>query len=133
MRPPIAYRAAALAAVALVAAAGALAVRGGGKSKTSTLPPGAGPWYSVLAAPYQPKAGKRGLCGVRIGPKTIGVAHPTLPCGIKIYIEYGGKEVLAQVVDRGPPVAGRAFDLTPALAQELGVHGTQTVRWRYVR
>jgi hypothetical protein len=133
MRTPVAFRAAALAAVALVAAAGALAFRGSHSKTKSDLPPGAGPWHSVLAAPYTPKPGKRGACNVVITKDTVGVAHPILPCGIKLYVEYNGKQELVQVVDRGPAVPGREFDLTRALARELGVHGTQTIRWRYIR
>jgi len=133
MRTPIAFRAAALAAVALVAAAVALALSGRGSGKKSDLPPPAGPWYTVLAAPYAPKAGKRSACNVVITRNTRGVAHPILPCGVKIYVEYRGKQELVQVIDRGPTVPGREFDLTQALAKELGLQGTQTIRWRFAR
>src|SRR2546423_15397389 len=94
-------RAALLAGVALVGIAVALAVshRSGKKAE---LPTPAGQWYSALAAPYTPsKKRHRGACGVVIGPRTAGVAHPVLPCGTKIYIQFGGKEVLKQVIDRG--------------------------------
>jgi hypothetical protein len=133
MRGSIALRAAGLAAVALVAAATALALSGRGSRPTSTLPPPAGPWYTVLAAPYTPKPGKRSACNVVITRSTLGVAHPILPCGVKIYVEYRGKQVLVQVIDRGPTVPGREFDLTQALAKDLGLQGTQTIRWRFAR
>ena len=54
-----------------------------------------------------------------------------LPCGVKIYIEYNGKQVLTQVVDRGPTAPGREFDLTVALASLLHLDGTQQIRWRF--
>jgi len=63
--------------------------------------------------------------------KTVGVAHPVLPCNVKIYIEYGDKRVLTAVIDRGRDIAGPEFHLTKALADEVGLHGTQPIRWRY--
>ena len=94
-------RAAILAAVALLAIAGAVAIHKH-SSKASDLPAAAGSWYSALAAPYTP-SGKRtkSACGVAIGAGTVGVAHPVLPCGVKLYVEYKGTQVLTQVVDRG--------------------------------
>jgi rare lipoprotein A (peptidoglycan hydrolase) len=62
-----------------------------------------------------------------------GVAHPVLPCGVSIYVTYGHKHVLTQVVDRGPYVPGRTFDLTDALARKLGLRGVQEIQWSYAR
>jgi len=70
---------------------------------------------------------------VAIGANTVGVAHPVLPCGVKLYVEYRGKQVLTQVIDRGHTVPGREFDLTLALANLLHVEGTQTIQWRFAR
>jgi hypothetical protein len=56
-----------------------------------------------------------------------------LPCGAKLWISYGDREVLTQVIDRGPNVPGRDFALTPALAKDLGLHGTQRIHWRFAR
>ena len=56
-----------------------------------------------------------------------------LPCGAKIYLAFGRKRVLTQVVDRGPAEPGREFDLTPALARLIGLHGVQAVRWAFAR
>ena len=125
-------RAVGLLGVAVVAVAVALALTRGGHD--SKLPQGAGRWYTALAAPYLPsKNGKpaKSACGVLIGPNTKGVAHPTLPCGVKIYIEYQGKQALTQVIDRGPNVPGREFDVTQGLAKELGLVGTRAIKWRY--
>jgi rare lipoprotein A (peptidoglycan hydrolase) len=130
-----ALRAAGLAAVTLIAAVVVLAVtnRGDGGNHAK-LPPPAGTWYRALAAPYvQTAKPKRGACGVMIGPKTMGVAHPVLPCGVKIYIQYRGKQVLTQVIDRGPDVPGRTFDVTRALAREIGLTGTRTINWRFAK
>ena len=65
--------------------------------------------------------------------RTLGVAHPVLPCGARIYISYGGHKVLTQVIDRGPSAPGREFDVTKALADEIGLHGTKRIRWSYAR
>ena len=120
----------ALLAIAVVGVALALGLSR--RSNHGSLPPGSPYWYTALAAPYLPsKHPVRSACHVLIGPKTKGVAHPTLPCGVKLYIEYQGKQVLTQVIDRGPDVPGRTFDVTRALASELGLVGTHTIKWRY--
>ncbi|HEV7133756.1 MAG TPA: RlpA-like double-psi beta-barrel domain-containing protein [Gaiellaceae bacterium] len=125
-------RAIGLAGVALIAIVIALAVNTG--KHHSKLPAAAGNWYTALAAPYTPSSSRaKSTCGVVIGAKTIGVAHPVLPCGVKVYVSYQGKEVLTQVIDRGQRVPGREFDLTRALAKLLHVQGTQTIQWRFAR
>jgi rare lipoprotein A (peptidoglycan hydrolase) len=128
----MALRGAGLAAVALVAGTLALALTHTKASSHPKLPQGVGDWHAVLAAAYTPTS-RRGACGVLIGKSTMGVAHPVLPCGVKLYIRYGDNEVLTQVIDRGPSAPGREFDLTRALAKQLGVVGTQTIEWRYAR
>lgn len=57
--------------------------------------------------------GNRTACGVVVLEKdTIGVAHRSLPCGTRVTFRHEGKIVVTQVIDRGPYVAGRIFDLT---------------------
>jgi len=56
-----------------------------------------------------------------------------LPCGAKIYIEFDGREVLTQVIDRRPVAPRRKFELTPNLAEQLGVDGVQRIRWAFAR
>ena len=133
MTGTVGLRASALAGVALLALAIALAVNHHNKHGQS-LPTPAGQWYTALAAPYTPSAKtKKGACGVAIGPKTAGVAHPQLPCGVKIYISYRGTKVLTQVIDRGLKAPGREFYVTKALADKIGLHGTRSLRWTYAR
>lgn len=99
-----------------------------------TVPGQPGGWYRSLAAPYPANTRReRTSCGQEIGPETLGVAHPVLPCGVKIFISYGDVVVLTQVIDRGPALPGREFDLTRPLARRLGLAGTQQIRWRYAR
>ena len=137
----LARRGLALAAVALLGGVVALAAatmreRDGGTPTREVEPvpvPGSD-WYRSLAAPYpEGTRRERTACGQPIGPQTLGVAHPVLPCGVKIFISYGDTVVLTQVIDRGPAVPGRDFDLTRPLAARLGLEGTQQIRWRYAR
>lgn len=59
-------------------------------------------------------------CGGELTSSTLGVANKTLPCGTLITLRYNGRSVRVPVVDRGPFVAGREFDLTEATKQALG-------------
>jgi hypothetical protein len=59
-------------------------------------------------------------CGGQLTASTMGVANKTLPCGTLVTLRYGGHEVRVPVVDRGPYVAGRDFDLTEATKRALG-------------
>jgi rare lipoprotein A (peptidoglycan hydrolase) len=90
--------------------------------------------YVALAGSSGPSAiGKRSACGEVLRADTQGVAHPVLPCGVRLYIDVGGKHVLTQVVDRGPSAPGRQFDLTDALARRVGLRGVQQIHWSYAR
>lgn len=66
-------------------------------------------------------------CGGTLLPGTLGVAHKTLPCGTKVKLRYRGRSVTVPVIDRGPYVAGRDYDLTEATKLRLGFPGTGTV------
>ncbi len=59
-------------------------------------------------------------CGGTLQPGTLGVANKTLPCGAKVKLRYQGRTITVPVVDRGPYVAGRDFDLTTATKEKLG-------------
>ncbi len=66
-------------------------------------------------------------CGGTLLPGTMGVAHRTLPCGTKVKLRYHGRTVTVPVIDRGPYVAGRDYDLTWAVKLRLGFPGVGTV------
>ncbi len=66
-------------------------------------------------------------CGGELTSSTMGVANRTLPCGTLVDIRYGGRSVTVPVIDRGPFVAGREFDLTEATKRALGFAGTGVV------
>lgn len=63
-------------------------------------------------------------CGGTLQPGTLGVASKTLACGSKVKLLYRGRTVTVPVVDRGPYVAGRDFDLTAATKARLGFPDT---------
>ena len=140
MSPALAQRQVALIGIALLAATIALALAsprladGRGGDLPGSVPAPGGGWYTALAS-IQPEdeLARRTACGHIVELRSVGVAHPVLPCGAKLWIGYGDREVLTQVIDRGPTVPGRDFLLTPALARELELLGTQRVRWRFAR
>jgi len=59
-------------------------------------------------------------CGGELTSSTLGVANKTLPCGTLVTLRYAGHTVRVPVVDRGPYVEGREFDLTEATKRALG-------------
>ena len=137
MSPALAQRVLALAAVALLAAVGALAFASAGEGDDdgpSTAAASSAPWYSALAAPYRfPPSARRTACGHPTDATTVGVAHPVLPCGAKITLLFDGQQVLTQVVDRGTGVPGREFDVTAPLARKIGLRDVQPIRWRFAQ
>jgi rare lipoprotein A (peptidoglycan hydrolase) len=72
--------------------------------------------------------GNMTACGKRLKKGAIGVAHKKLPCGTRVAFAYNGRWVRAKVIDRGPYVKGRKWDLTEGLATQLGTTGVGTAR-----
>ena len=83
------------------------------------LRPAVASWFGLY--------GEGVACGGRLGVNQIGVAHKTLPCGTKVTITYKGRTIVAPVIDRGPFIAGREFDLTGAAARALHFDGVGTI------
>jgi rare lipoprotein A (peptidoglycan hydrolase) len=116
-------------------AAGAQGATGG----ASSLTPGAeseagehafGSWRYGGASWYGPGLwGRQTACGQTLRPGTMGVAHKNLPCGTTVKFVYRGSTVVTQVIDRGPYVDGRAWDLTKAVSDALGFEGVGRVRY----
>ncbi len=69
-------------------------------------------------------------CGGLLGRLQIGVAHKTAPCGTLIDFTYGGRTLRVPVIDRGPYIVGREWDLTGATAEALGFPGLGAITWR---
>lgn len=95
-------------------------------------------WQSAVASSYGPGLyGNRTACGQTLTTTTIGVAHLTMPCGTRLMFQgRSGQIVYANVIDRGPYVSGRTFDLTEATVKQMGYasttdFGVRTVNWNY--
>ncbi len=87
----------------------------------SCLPQGGRlPWPKVTA------------CGVLYTRTVVGVAHRTLPCGSLVAFKYHGRTVIAPVIDRGPYVAGRDWDLSGGLCTALRHCFTGSISWTLV-
>jgi len=68
--------------------------------------------------------GNRTACGQTMTSTIVGVAHKSLPCGTRVTFRYNGNTVTAPVIDRGPYIAGREYDLSYALRNKLGFGST---------
>lgn len=94
-----------------------------------------GTWKKGQASFYGP--GKfTGYCGRSfISQRHYVVAHQTLPCGSKVLFRRGPQQQVGIVVDRGPFVAGRQWDLSYALAAKLKLlkHGAGQVQYQVIR
>lgn len=131
----------ALGGIALLAGLVALALSSpatqpGSPDLPASVPAPGGGWFQALAISAGPtfaNTHRDKVCGYTVGPASLGVANPVLPCNSKIYISYGGMKALTQVIARGPSSAQGDFELTPALAGKLGLSGTQLIGWRYAR
>jgi rare lipoprotein A len=133
MTPRLAQTEVALAGLALLAVAASLAVTAQTRKSSTKTPQPEGSYVARAGSSGPAAFGRRTACGGVIHPETVGVSHPTLPCGARVFITFHGQTVLAQVVDRGPFVPGRQFDLTDALARRLGLSGVQEIHWAYAR
>jgi hypothetical protein len=78
----------------------------------------------ALASWYGPGFyGQQTGCGGRLGYSQLGVAHKTLPCGTRVTLRHRGRKVRVPVIDRGPYVGAREYDLTGATARKLRFRG----------
>jgi rare lipoprotein A (peptidoglycan hydrolase) len=59
-------------------------------------------------------------CGETLTRRILGVANKTLPCGENVALYYDGRTLTVPVIDRGPYIKGRRYDLTYATAKALG-------------
>ncbi len=68
-------------------------------------------------------------CGKKLTTTLVGVAHRTLPCGTLVTFRYKGVTLTVPVVDRGPFVAGRTWDLTHGACAILHHCFTGSIDW----
>ncbi len=88
------------------------------------------PFRSAGASWYGPGLwGNKTACGQILGRATLGVAHRSLPCGTAVKFVYHGRALITQVIDRGPYLKGRAWDLTAAASEALAFKGVGMVRY----
>ncbi|MCC7387095.1 MAG: septal ring lytic transglycosylase RlpA family protein [Deltaproteobacteria bacterium] len=85
-----------------------------------------GPYQSGIASFYALSlAGRKTANGERFDPGARTCAHKKLPFGtkVRVYLLRTRTAAVCRVNDRGPYVDGRIIDLSPALAEDLGVKG----------
>ena len=136
MTPSFPQRLVALTAIAMLAALTAIAVVE--RSTSSSNPLGAataeapGGWNRVFAGSRGPVGdAQRTTCGQVLTAASLGVTHPILPCGAKIVLRVGDREVLTEVIDNKLVVSGRQLEVTQKLAGILGLDGAQEIEWRF--
>ena len=88
----------------------------------------------ALATYYGPGFfGRQTACGQVLTPDMHGVAHKRLPCGTRVAITYGGREIVVPVIDRGPYNGAYSWDLTQATADALGFTGAGEIGYARAR
>jgi rare lipoprotein A (peptidoglycan hydrolase) len=92
----------------------------------SQLPPGP---YQVSIASVYTDYGLPIACGGVLHVPQLGVANKTLPCGTEVTFIYNGRAIRVPVIDRGPYIAGREWDLTGATAEALHFPGLGPIYW----
>jgi len=125
-----------LAAVALLAAVAAMAIvaqngSNAGAAALTSAPAPAG--WNIAFAGSRGATGdaQRTTCGQVLAPQSLGVTHPVLPCGAKVILRSGNKQVLTEVIDNALVEPGRQLEVTDALAKMLGIDGTVELEWRF--
>jgi len=76
--------------------------------------------------------GGRTACGQAYTREILGVAHRTLPCGTKVTFRNpaNGRTATVRVIDRGPYVSGRKWDLSGGLCVYLDHCYTGPIQYR---
>ena len=76
----------------------------------------------------------RTASGEHMNSGAMTAAHRTLPFGTRVAVlnNHTGRSVVVRINDRGPFVAGRVIDLSPAAAHAIGVNGLAPVSLRVV-
>jgi hypothetical protein len=69
-------------------------------------------------------------CGQKLTKDLVGVAHRTLPCGTRVTFRYKGVTLTVRVIDRGPYVSGRIFDLSHGACAKLHHCFTGSIDWK---
>lgn len=91
------------------------------------LPPGV---WNVSIASVETAYGHAVACGGILRVPELGVANKTLPCGTEVTFRYGNRAIRVPVIDRGPYIPGRMWDLSGATAEALRFPGLGPIQWR---
>ena len=77
--------------------------------------------------------GQRTACGETLSDTLLGVANRTLPCGTLVTFRNprNGRIITVPVVDRGPYVSSRQWDLTGATCLAIDHCWTGPLDWRF--
>jgi len=79
--------------------------------------------------------GRRTACGVTLTKTVRGVASRSLPCGTLVTFRNAsnGRKVTVPVIDRGPYVSGRIWDMSAGLCLYLDHCYTGSISWMLTR
>ena len=129
-------RQAALAGAALLAVLIVVVLdRSSGEETSAATPPppvSQAEWENATAGVFgRSRLGETTTCGTLLTPGVLGIAHPVLPCGVDLVVSYRGREVRTEVIEQGTVGPESQFELSPALADELGIEKPTTIRWRF--
>lgn len=104
------------------------------KKPTERLTTGSAFVYDNEVSWYGPGFyGNRTACGLAYTTSIMGVAHRTLPCGTLVDFRFKGKTIRVPVIDRGPYVAGREWDLSGGLCVALDHCFTGPIEYRIIK
>ncbi|HEX5828071.1 MAG TPA: RlpA-like double-psi beta-barrel domain-containing protein [Candidatus Limnocylindrales bacterium] len=93
-----------------------------------------GGWRTVGYSWYGPGLyGNGTACGQTYTRTILGTAHRTLPCGTRVTFRNpaNGRTITVPVIDRGPYVDGRVWDLSAGTCTALGNCYTGTIQYRF--
>jgi rare lipoprotein A (peptidoglycan hydrolase) len=104
------------------------------KPKPTPTPRPISRWKTSEVSWYGPGFYGHGTaCGQKYTKTIIGVAHKTLRCGTLVEFSWRGRTAIARVIDRGPYVTGRDWDLSAGLCRALDHCFTGSIKWRLVK
>lgn len=95
---------------------------------TVAVPAGRRSFTGVVGIRGGDPPGRRTASGIPFTTGTLVAVHRTLPLGALVRLVRGPFEVVVRVVDRGPYVASRDMDISPAAAAQLHMDRRQLVR-----
>jgi hypothetical protein len=135
VNPQLVQRQAGLAAAALLATLGALALGSRGGDTTAAPPPSVVVrWETAAVGVLPPSELATWSCSTARDSGAIGIGHPTLPCGVDLVVAHNGTEVRTEVIARTPVATdGPEFWLTKALAEVLGMKREGRIQWRFAQ